>query len=141
MLLFLACVSPDEPTFGLSRADEPPTVLVFNNSTEPEYLDPTQATGHPDGRIIQELFDGLTEYDPVDLSPRPNHATSWETHPDGRGYTFHLRGDAVWTSAIVWPPRPDAAGSQTPRAKAAATAASTAFPPASSIRTPASVAR
>lgn len=97
MLLLLACISDSEPYFGLSRAHEPATTLVFNNSTEPEYLDPTQATGHPDGRIIGELFDGLTEYDPVDLSPRPSHAASWEVHPDGRGYTFRLREDAVWT--------------------------------------------
>ena len=97
MLFLLACVSSDEPNFGLSRSGEPATTLVFNNSTEPEYLDPTQATGHADGRIIAELFDGLTEYDPVDLSPRPSHAESWEIHPDGRGYTFHLRPDASWT--------------------------------------------
>lgn len=96
LLLALAC-SDDSSTFGPSRMDEDPRVLVFNNATEPEYLDPTQATGHPDGRIIGELFDGLTEYDPVDLSPRPSHAESWETHPDGRGYTFHLRQDAVWS--------------------------------------------
>lgn len=96
MLALLGCLA-DGPRFGLSRAGEDGRVLVFNNATEPEYLDPTQATGHPDGRIASELFDGLTEYDPVDLSPRPNHAVSWDTHPDGRGYTFHLRGDAMWS--------------------------------------------
>lgn len=94
--LFLSC-APSGPNFGLSRAAEAPKTLVFNNATEPEYLDPSQATGHPDGRIIGELFDGLTEYDPVDLSPVPSHALSWEQHPDGRGYTFHLRQDALWS--------------------------------------------
>ncbi len=83
--------------FGLSRADEPADTLVFNNATEPEYLDPGQATGHPDGRIIAELFDGLTEYHSVDLTAEPAHAERWETHDDGRGYTFHLRPDASWT--------------------------------------------
>lgn len=96
MLLLLACVA-DGPTFGLSRSEEDPRTLVFNNATEPEFIDPTQATGHPDGRIVQELFDGLTEYGPVDLSPQPSHALSWDTHADGRGYTFHLREDAVWS--------------------------------------------
>ena len=42
---------------------------------------------------------------------------------------------------MVCPPRPDPAGSQTPSANAAATAASKALPPASSISTPAAVAR
>lgn len=97
MLPALLGCAPDGPTFGLPRTDEDPRTLVFNNATEPEYLDPSQATGHPDGRIIGELFDGLTEYNPVDLSPEPSHALSWEQHADGRGYTFHLRQDAVWS--------------------------------------------
>jgi 3-oxoacyl-(acyl-carrier-protein) synthase len=50
------------------------------------------------------------------------------------------RRDARCTSIIVWPPRPEAAGSHTPSAKAAATAASIALPPAASIDRPASVA-
>ena len=95
-MFLLACVA-EGPTFGLSRAGEDPRHLVFNNASEPEYIDPTQATGHPDGRIVGELFDGLTEYDPVDLSPRPSLAVSWDVHDDGKGYTFHLRDDAVWT--------------------------------------------
>ncbi len=83
--------------FGLSRADQPADTLVFNNATEPEYLDPGLATGHPDGRIIGELFDGLTEYHPETLEAVPAHAESWEMHPDGRGFTFHLRPEATWT--------------------------------------------
>lgn len=98
LLLLLAACGPSGPTFGLSRAGEDPRRLVFNNATEPEYIDPGQATGHPDGRIIGALFDGLTEYDPVDLSPRPGLAESWEAHPDGRGYTFQLRRNAVWSN-------------------------------------------
>ncbi|MFT6143648.1 MAG: ABC-type oligopeptide transport system substrate-binding subunit [Myxococcota bacterium] len=97
-LLLLVSCGPSGPTFGLSRSGEDPQTLVFNNATEPEYIDPGQATGHPDGRIIAALFDGLTEYDPVDLSPRPGIAASWETHPDGRGYTFDLRDNATWTN-------------------------------------------
>ncbi len=97
LLLLISC-GPSGPTFALSRSGEDAKMLVFNNATEPEYIDPGQATGHPDGRIIGALFDGLTEYDPVDLSPRPGIAASWETHPDGRGYTFHLRQNATWTN-------------------------------------------
>ena len=70
---------------------------MYNNATEPEYIDPGLATGHPDSRIIGELFDGLTEYDPKDLTARPSIATHWDTHPDGRGYTFNLRDNAVWS--------------------------------------------
>ena len=96
VVLLTGCLS-DREVFGASRAGESPRTLIFNNGTEPEYLDPGQATGQPDGRIITELFDGLTEYDPKDLGPVPSLAASWDEHPDGKGYTFHLRPDAVWT--------------------------------------------
>ncbi|MCB9662496.1 MAG: peptide ABC transporter substrate-binding protein [Alphaproteobacteria bacterium] len=107
-LLLLGC-APTGPRFGLSRADGPIDELVFNNGAEPEFLDPTQATGHPDSRVIGAMFDGLTEYHPEDLSPQPGLAERWEVHPDGRGYTFHLRHDAVWSDGepitahdVVW---------------------------------------
>lgn len=96
-LVLIACGPPEGAPFGGSRAHQGADTLVFNNGTEPEYLDPSQATGHPDGRIIGELFDGLTEYHPKDLSPQPGHATGWTVHPDGKGYTFALRPEARWT--------------------------------------------
>ena len=46
----------------------------------------------------------------------------------------------ICKSAMLCPPRPEACGSVTPRQNAAATAASTAFPPISSISAPALVA-
>jgi hypothetical protein len=51
-----------------------------------------------------------------------------------------FREAASWINIIVWPPSPEAAGSQTPNAKATAAAASKAFPPFDSTSTPASVA-
>ena len=47
-----------------------------------------------------------------------------------------FRDSLRWRSIIVCPPSPEAAGSQTPSAKAAATAASMAFPPLASISAP-----
>ncbi|TNE89537.1 MAG: peptide ABC transporter substrate-binding protein [Deltaproteobacteria bacterium] len=98
LLMLVACAGGDR--FGLSRANQPANELVYNNATEPETIDPGQATGHPDSRIIGEIFDGLTEYDPVDLTARPSIATHWDVHPDGRGYTFHLRDNAVWSDGV-----------------------------------------
>lgn len=92
-----ACRPPSGPLFAHSRHDAPPRELVYNNGSEPETLDPGLATGHPDARIISNLFDGLTEFHGEDLSPLPGTAESWDTHADGRGYTFHLRPDATWS--------------------------------------------
>ncbi len=73
-------------------------VLRFNNGAEPEYLDPQMMTGQPDGRIAWALFEGLTSYDPKDLTPLPGMAESWEISEDGRVYLFHLRKNARWSN-------------------------------------------
>jgi oligopeptide transport system substrate-binding protein len=81
---------------GCSGAEDPDT-LVINNSTEPQTLDPGLEKGQPEYRITIALFEGLTVYDPKDLSVRPGVAESWEVSADGTVYTFHLR-DAKWSN-------------------------------------------
>lgn len=71
--------------------------LVFLNGAEPETLDPALITGQPEGRIANALFEGLTSYDAA-ANPQPGVAERWEISPDGRVYTFHLRGDARWSN-------------------------------------------
>ncbi|GLW11253.1 hypothetical protein Misp01_63810 [Microtetraspora sp. NBRC 13810] len=48
-----------------------------------------------------QLYDGLTRYDlkQADKSPQivPGLATSWDTSPDGRTWTFHLRQGVTFT--------------------------------------------
>ena len=54
-------------------------------------------TGEPEGRVAQELFEGLTRLDARSLEPVPGVAESWDITPDGKTYTFHLRADARWS--------------------------------------------
>jgi oligopeptide transport system substrate-binding protein len=74
-----------------------PAELVFVNGTEPRTLDPGLATGLPEGRIVDALFEGLTVRDPASLRPVPGVAERWETSPDGLSWVFHLREDARWS--------------------------------------------
>ena len=90
------CLSLKGDFFGHFRT-KTENVLVFNNQTEPEYLDPGLLTGQPDGRIAEALFEGLTLFDPKDLHPVPGVAERWDVSADRRTYTFHLRADARWT--------------------------------------------
>ncbi len=71
-------------------------VLVINNATELQTLDPTLTRGVPEFRVQMGLFEGLTAYDPKTLEPRPGAAERWEISPDGKKYTFHLR-DCAWS--------------------------------------------
>lgn len=92
-------------SFGtLPRAD-----LAFNNATEIKTLDPAQATGEPEGRVLEGLFEGLLRRMPaIDAAEFPNRentpispqlatADAMEVSKDGRTYTFHIREGAKWS--------------------------------------------
>jgi ABC-type oligopeptide transport system substrate-binding subunit len=86
------------PCFGPNKRDAKGQILVYNNGAEPQHLDPGLATGTPDGRIIDELFEGLTDYHPETLKPLPGVAESVEQDPDQKHFVFHLRKDAKWSN-------------------------------------------
>jgi oligopeptide transport system substrate-binding protein len=69
--------------------------LELGNGSEPISLDPPKTTGTWESRILGDLFVGLTQDDPQGRAI-PGMATSWQTTPDGKVWTFHLR-DAKWS--------------------------------------------
>ncbi len=73
-------------------------ILVINNAAEPSSLDPQEITGLLESRIAYSLFEGLVNYDPVDLHAIPGVAESWSTSADGRVWTFKLRPNARWSN-------------------------------------------
>ena len=56
----------------------------------PKILDPALSTDIYAVTIIQQLFDGLVQFD-KDLNVIPAIAKSWKISPDGLIYTFYLR--------------------------------------------------
>lgn len=98
-ILCSSACAPRSEYFG--KVEPPPgQVFRFNNAAEPEYLDPGLMVGQPEGRIAELVFEGLTTIDSVTHLPVPGIAESWETSPDGKLYTFHLRKDAVWSDGM-----------------------------------------
>ncbi|MEZ6187447.1 MAG: peptide ABC transporter substrate-binding protein [Planctomycetota bacterium] len=89
--------TPDAP----EDAAKPAQVFTFNNGAEPETLDPHLATGVPEGRLLDALFEGLVTLHPETLEPVPGVAESWEVSEDGTVYTFTLRKDAKWSNGEV----------------------------------------
>lgn len=81
----------------LSRSTRGRADFSFSNGTEPKTLDPHLATGEPEHRLIEALFEGLTRLAARSLEPAPGVAESWEITPDGKTYTFRLRRDARWS--------------------------------------------
>lgn len=94
------------PSCGAGSDDS--GVLVINNAADPQTLDPAIQKGVPEHYINLALFEGLTVYDPKDLTPRPGVAESWEVSDDALTYTFRLReskwsnGDPVTAGDFEW---------------------------------------
>ncbi|HEY7131213.1 MAG TPA: peptide ABC transporter substrate-binding protein [Candidatus Limnocylindrales bacterium] len=61
----------------------------------PTSVNPLAARTEPDRDLVALVFEGLITLDP-DGDPRPALARSWDTSPDGKTWTFHLRPDARW---------------------------------------------
>jgi oligopeptide transport system substrate-binding protein len=60
-------------------------------------LDPHLASSLGDIHVLSALFEGLVAENPVDLSPVPGVAASWDVSADGLVYTFRLRPEARWS--------------------------------------------
>ena len=76
----------------------PPADFSFTNETEIATVDPALATGQPEMRIIQSLFEGLGRQSPKNTRFQAGSAEKWEISEDGRVYTFHLRDNAMWSN-------------------------------------------
>ena len=66
--------------------------LVFENTGEPETLDPTKTTYSNEISILPALFEGLVQYHPETLEPMAALATHYEKSAGGTRFTFYLRG-------------------------------------------------
>lgn len=64
----------------------------------PKIFDPALAAAPPDTDAVRAMFEGLTDYDPRQLKPVSAVAVRWESSPDKRRWTFHLRKNARWSN-------------------------------------------
>src|SRR5215472_3889484 len=90
-LVLLAACSPS----GNSQAVHSPDYLVRGNGAEIKSLDPHYIDGQWEANVVGDALVGLTT-DAPDGKPIPGAAIRWETSPDGKTWTFHLR-EHVWS--------------------------------------------
>ncbi|GIK62470.1 MAG: ABC transporter substrate-binding protein [Chloroflexota bacterium] len=92
------------------RQDTPVTIDGASQS-EISSLDPAIISDSVSIIPVENLFLGLTDYDPITSAINPELATSWEVSADGLVWTFNLRSDVNWmrydpateTAAVVRP--------------------------------------
>ncbi|MBP8257153.1 MAG: peptide ABC transporter substrate-binding protein [Opitutaceae bacterium] len=95
LCVLLPACSPRE-----SAVEQGNRLKVLHRGIGPDLsdLDPQLGTGPGDYSVLSALFEGLIAEDPMDLSPAPGVAESWNVSADGLTYTFHLRSNARWSN-------------------------------------------
>lgn len=103
LVLLVAALAYSASFPPLPQAD-----FAFNNGTEVKTVDSALATGEPEGRLIDAVFEGLLriapdealgvdDYGNVRTAARPAAAESMEISEDQKTYTFKMRSNAKWT--------------------------------------------
>jgi peptide/nickel transport system substrate-binding protein len=83
---------------GMALAQEQPVrggILRVAQAAEPPMLVSAFNTSTFIGLISSKILEGLVEYD-FQMNPKPLLAESWTVSPDGKTYTFKLRGGVKW---------------------------------------------
>ncbi len=95
LLTLSACSSDSGPE---TSNDSGAQIFNLGNGAEPQDLDPHIVTGVSEHNVITSLLEGLVSVHPVDLTPTPGVAESWDISEDGLIYTFHLNHNARWSN-------------------------------------------
>ncbi len=105
IVILAVALSLGLPPAGAQPTHRPAPVLLngagptirLNLGTEPPTIDPALATDTTSVQVVELLFLGLTDYDDTTMETVPELATSWNTSPDGRVWTFNMRNNAQWS--------------------------------------------
>jgi peptide/nickel transport system substrate-binding protein/oligopeptide transport system substrate-binding protein len=91
-LLLVSCSDPQNPEKAQSIPASPHYGGTYRKPllNEPPTLDPALTTDVYAIAVIQQLFDGLVQFD-ADLNVVPSIAKSWQASYDGLVWTFYLR--------------------------------------------------
>lgn len=79
---------------GVELADK--QVIVRNNGSEPQSLDPHKIEGVPESHLARDLLEGITIVGP-EGETLPGSAISWE-NKDFKEWTFKIRDGAKWSN-------------------------------------------
>ncbi|HTJ76168.1 MAG TPA: ABC transporter substrate-binding protein [Acidimicrobiales bacterium] len=97
-LVLLAACTPSHPAAVRRGADEAPPGVLRIGIERPQSLDPAQARTPGELLVADQLFDGLTSYDPETLAVQPALAASWQSSPDQKKWDFTIRPGAAFSN-------------------------------------------
>lgn len=90
--LLAGCGGKTETTgTGGETKDASLDTFTFAQGADPRGLDPARVDDLESGKVIVNIYEGLTKYAADSTKVEPSLAESWEVSPDGLTYTFKLR--------------------------------------------------
>ncbi len=98
LAVLAACSGGGEPAAVRRGGDEPPPGVLRVGIERPQSLDPAQARTPSELLVADQLFDGLTTYDPETLAVLPALAVSWKASADQKRWDFTLRPGATFAN-------------------------------------------
>jgi oligopeptide transport system substrate-binding protein len=97
-LVLLAACTSSHPAAIRRGADQAPPGVLRVGIERPQSLDPAQARTPGELLVADQLFDGLTSYDPDTLTVQPALAASWQSSPDQKKWDFTIRPGAAFSN-------------------------------------------
>ncbi|WP_192482850.1 MULTISPECIES: peptide ABC transporter substrate-binding protein [Cysteiniphilum] len=91
------CGGNSTQTTDSDRAPKGKDTLIVGVGTGVPTLDPQLVNDTTSGRVVDDLFEGLTTENQSNKAV-PGVAKSWDISKDGTVYTFHLRDNAKWSN-------------------------------------------
>src|SRR5438477_7142371 len=85
-----------------SKKESTDKIFKYNEPNGIESLDPITVNNYPALNVLNNVCEGLVEYD-KEAKLQPLLARSYEISPDGKTYTFHLRGDVFFHDDECFP--------------------------------------
>lgn len=73
--------------------------IVLSMLSEPVSFNPITATDPVTLELVGRQYEGLVSINGVTLKPEPCLASSWDTSPGGREWTFHIRKGVLWSDS------------------------------------------
>ena len=89
-LLLAGCAQKSTSTES-TGADTANDTFTFAQGADPRGLDPARVDDLESGKVIVNMYEGLTKYADDSTKVEPSLAESWTVSPDGMSYTFKLR--------------------------------------------------
>jgi peptide/nickel transport system substrate-binding protein len=90
-LLLTGCGQKSATTDATSGANAANDTFTFAQGADPRGLDPARVDDLESGKVIVNMYEGLTKYADDSTKVEPSLAESWTVSEDGLTYTFKLR--------------------------------------------------